>query len=132
LRQASRAGAKNRETYLPTVSDGPLWFAAECHYPLSEKIYMFRRLCLATETLMAGHSIPHFQNDGGYATIEIGVKEFMCTGASSPFDHPHIYIDLGDEAEKVCSYCSTLYRYNASLNASQTIPAGCIYAEKAA
>ena len=53
---------------------------------------------------MAGHSIPHFQNDGGHRVIEIGVKEFMCTGASVPFDHPHIFIDMGDENEKVCSY----------------------------
>ncbi len=69
---------------------------------------------------MAGHSIPHFQNDGGHRVIEIGVKEFMCTGASVPFDHPHIFIDMGDDNEKVCSYCSTLYRYNAALKADQT------------
>ena len=74
---------------------------------------------------MAGHNIPHFQNDGGHRVIEIGVKEFMCTGASVPYDHPHIFIDLGDESEKVCSYCSTLYRYNPSLKADQTNPAGC-------
>ncbi len=39
----------------------------------------------------------------------------MCTGASVPFDHPHIYIDMGADAEKVCSYCSTLFKYNPSL-----------------
>ena len=50
---------------------------------------------------MAGHSIPHFQNDGGHRVIEVGVKEFMCTGASIPYDHPHIFIDMGDENEKV-------------------------------
>src|SRR5690606_30637936 len=66
---------------------------------------------------MAAHGIPHFQNDGGHAVIEIGVKEFMCTGASVPFDHPHIYIDMGDDNEKVCSYCSTLYRFNDKLHA---------------
>lgn len=81
---------------------------------------------------MAGHSIPHFQNDGGHRVIEIGVKEFMCTGASQPFDHPHIFIDMGQDNEKVCSYCSTLYRYNRSLSADQTIPAGCVYQTKAA
>ncbi len=81
---------------------------------------------------MAGHSIPHFQNDGGYSAIEIGVKEFMCVGASAPYDHPHIYIDMGDENEKVCSYCSTLYRYNASLHGSDTNPKGCDYQIKAA
>ena len=46
---------------------------------------------------MAGHGIPHFQNDGGHRLIQIGVKEFMCTGASVPYDHPHIYIDMGDD-----------------------------------
>jgi len=81
---------------------------------------------------MAGHSIPHFQNDGGHRMIEIGVKEFMCTGASAPFDHPHIYIDMGDEQEKLCSYCSTLYRYNPSLKTTQTNPPGCVFHVKAA
>lgn len=76
---------------------------------------------------MAGHGIPHFQNDGGHQLIEIGVKEFMCTGASVPYDHPHIYIDMGDDNEKVCSYCSTLYRYNPALKAEQTVPEGCIF-----
>jgi uncharacterized Zn-finger protein len=85
-----------------------------------------------SETDMAGHTIPHFQNDGGHSVIEIGVKEFMCTGASSPFDHPHIFIDLGHDSEKVCSYCSTLYRYNPSLKAEQTNPPGCVYHVKAA
>jgi uncharacterized Zn-finger protein len=81
---------------------------------------------------MAGHAIPHFQNDGGHRSIEIGVKEFMCVGASTPFDHPHIYIDMGDDNEKVCSYCSTLFKYNASLKAGQTVPAGCVFHIKAA
>ncbi|TIR29487.1 MAG: zinc-finger domain-containing protein, partial [Mesorhizobium sp.] len=54
---------------------------------------------------MAGGSIPHFQNDAGYAAIDIGVKEFMCTGANPPFDHPHVFLDMGDDNEKVCPYC---------------------------
>lgn len=49
---------------------------------------------------MADHNIPHFQNDLGYKTIEIGVKEFMCVGATQPFDHPHIFIDMGAADEK--------------------------------
>ncbi|WP_412058631.1 zinc-finger domain-containing protein [Bartonella sp. DGB2] len=76
---------------------------------------------------MADHSIPHFHNDSGYKIIEIGVKEFMCIGASPPFDHPHIYIDMGDAIEKICPYCSTLYRYNPNLKSEETTPAGCIY-----
>lgn len=81
---------------------------------------------------MAGHSIPHFQNDGGNKPIAIGVKEFLCTGASVPFDHPHIFIDMGDETEKVCSYCSTLYRYEPTLKANQSDPAGCVFVDRAA
>ena len=44
---------------------------------------------------MADHSIPHFHNDPGVPTIRVRVKEFMCTGAKPPFDHPHIFIDMG-------------------------------------
>lgn len=81
---------------------------------------------------MAAGTIPHFHNDGGYATIEIGVTEFMCMGANPPFDHPHIFLDLGDDTEKVCPYCSTLFRYNPSLGPEQTVPNGCAYLEHAA
>ena len=43
---------------------------------------------------MADHSIPHFHNDPGAATIRVGVKEFMCTGRAaairpSPCLHRH-------------------------------------------
>ena len=81
---------------------------------------------------MAGHLIPHFQNDAGHARIEIGVKEFMCVGATSPFDHPHIFIDMGADNEAVCSYCSTLYVFNATLHADETIPAGALLQDQAA
>ena len=81
---------------------------------------------------MAGHPIPHFQNDTGHPAIEIGVREFMCVGANPPFDHPHIFMDMGDDTEIVCSYCSTLYRHNPALRASETRPEGCVYHDRAA
>ena len=81
---------------------------------------------------MAGGTIPHFQNDAGHATIDIGVKEFMCVGANPPFDHPHVFLDMGSDDEQVCPYCSTLYRYDASLKAVETRPAGCLYLDRAA
>jgi uncharacterized Zn-finger protein len=81
---------------------------------------------------MAGGAIPHFQNDAGHPTIEIGVKEFMCVGAHPPFDHPHIFLDMGADVEKVCSYCSTLYRYNPALKATESSPAGALYTPHAA
>ena len=76
---------------------------------------------------MADAVVPHFANDGGHARIRIGVKEFMCVGARAPFDHPHVFIDMGDETEHVCPYCSTLYVYDPALKATQSEPAGCLY-----
>ena len=62
----------------------------------------------------------------GHAAIDIGVKEFMCVGANPPFDHPHVFLDMGSDDEKVCPYCSTLYRYDARAegerNASRRLP----------
>ena len=77
---------------------------------------------------MAGYAIPHFQNDAGHPAIEIGVKEFMCVGANPPFDHPHVFLD----AEKVCPYCSTLYRYDPALKANETRPEGAVFHPQAA
>ncbi len=81
---------------------------------------------------MAGSHIPHFQNDAGHRKIEIGVKEFNCAGANPPFDHPHVYLDMGDDKEIVCPYCSTLYAYNPKLKATETKPEGCQFQDKAA
>jgi uncharacterized Zn-finger protein len=81
---------------------------------------------------MAGGAIPHFQNDAGNAEIAIGVKEFMCVGATPPFDHPHVYLDMGADDDKVCPYCSTLYRYDPALKADETRPAGALYISRAA
>jgi uncharacterized Zn-finger protein len=77
--------------------------------------------------IMAEHSTPHFQNDQGVRKIEIGVREFMCCGATAPFDHPHVFLDMGDESEIVCPYCSTLFRYSSKLKVNESIPAGCLY-----
>ena len=74
---------------------------------------------------MSDHVVPHFQNNAGVTRIEIGVKEFKCVGATSPYDHPHIFLDMGDDNEKVCPYCSTHYVFNGMLNAEDTVPQGC-------
>ncbi len=47
---------------------------------------------------MVDSLIPHFHNDLGVPSIKVSVKEFMCTGASPPFDHPHIFIDMGSDS----------------------------------
>jgi uncharacterized Zn-finger protein len=54
--------------------------------------------------------------------VTVGAKEFMCIGALPPFDHPHIFIDMGDDTEAVCSYCSTLYVYDPALHGHSNPP----------
>ena len=78
---------------------------------------------------MAGAGTPKFQNDQGVEKISIGVKEFQCIGANPPFDHPHVYLDMGDENEIVCPYCSTLYVYNSQLTHSSSDPAAAAFAD---
>jgi uncharacterized Zn-finger protein len=74
---------------------------------------------------MAEHVVPHFHNDPGVPVIEVGAKEFMCVGATPPFDHPHVFLDMGDANEIICPYCSTLYRFDPSLNPSASRPSSC-------
>jgi uncharacterized Zn-finger protein len=76
---------------------------------------------------MAQTVVPHFVNDVGVDRIKIGVKEFQCMGASPPYDHPHVYLDMGDDAEIVCPYCSTLFEYDEMLTATESEPAQCVY-----
>jgi uncharacterized Zn-finger protein len=76
---------------------------------------------------MADRIVPHFHNDIGLHAIEIGAREFMCIGALPPFDHPHIFIDMGDEGEAICPYCSTVFRFDARLEPTQSAPPGCHY-----
>ncbi|MDQ0315740.1 zinc-finger domain-containing protein [Amorphus orientalis] len=81
---------------------------------------------------MAENVIPHFQNDPGVDSIRIGAKEFMCVGAKPPFDHPHVFLDMGDEGEIVCPYCSTHYVFDAELDPHDASPAECEFKEAAA
>jgi uncharacterized Zn-finger protein len=70
----------------------------------------------ASGAAMAELFMPHFHNTLGLGKIRVGAKEFMCIGALPPFDHPHIFIDMGADNEAVCSYCSTLYVFDAELH----------------
>jgi uncharacterized Zn-finger protein len=92
---------------------------------------MVRGIAKAGCRQMADHVVPHFHNDPGVSVIEIGAKEFMCVGATPPFDHPHIFCDMGDENEIICAYCSTLYRYNAALAPQEAHPRECALNETA-
>ena len=75
---------------------------------------------------MADKIVPHFANDKGVEKIFIGVKEFNCMGARPPFDHPHIFLDMGAVHQVICPYCSTLYVYDPRLNADESDPQGCL------
>ena len=79
--------------------------------------------------IMAEHIVPHFHNDPGVAVIEIGAREFMCVGAKPPFDHPHVFLDMGADKEIICPYCSTLYRHDPSLDPHAARPEACALTE---
>ena len=77
------------------------------------------------------HGTPHFHNQPGLPSVKVGVRKFMCVGALPPFDHPHIFIDMGRETDIVCSYCSTRYVFAADLR-GVVEPAECLYLPDAA
>lgn len=76
---------------------------------------------------MANDTIMHFHNSDGASQIEIGVKEFMCVGALPPFDHPHVYLDMGADAEIVCPYCSTHFVHSSRLKPGTAQPQSAIF-----
>jgi len=80
---------------------------------------------------MAETGIPHFHNDPGVAVIHVGAHEFMCIGAKPPFDHPHVFLDMGGDAEIVCPYCSTLFKYDPALKGGACEPAECAHRDAA-
>jgi uncharacterized Zn-finger protein len=76
---------------------------------------------------MAHHLVPHFINDKGVERIKIGVHEFQCMGASPPYDHPHVFLDMGSDTQIVCPYCSTLFIHAPDIAAEDSDPPGCVY-----
>lgn len=81
---------------------------------------------------MAENIVPHFHNEPGASVVEIGAKEFQCVGALPPFDHPHVFLDMGDDSEIICPYCSTLFRLDAALDPHAARPEACALVEPAA
>jgi uncharacterized Zn-finger protein len=75
---------------------------------------------------MAQGAVPHLANDEGVESIKVGVRELNCMGARPPFDHPHVYLDMGGEAQILCPYCSTLYVHDSALAPADTEPRGCV------
>jgi uncharacterized Zn-finger protein len=75
---------------------------------------------------MADHSVPHLANDIGAEKIFVGVKELQCMGALPPYDHPHVYLDMGGDTQILCPYCSTSFVFDARLPEDETDPKGCL------
>lgn len=75
---------------------------------------------------MAASVVPYFANDEGVRRIKVGVHELKCMGARAPFDHPHVYLDMGADNEILCPYCSTVYTYDEQLEATASDPAGAL------
>lgn len=74
-------------------------------------------------------NVVKFKNDLGLKEIEIGVKEFKCIGVSPPDDHPHIYLDMGDDDSILCPYCATRFIYRSHLGLGDTEPEGNLFEE---
>ncbi len=81
---------------------------------------------------MIGSVVPHLANDQGVEKIFVGVRELNCMGARAPFDHPHVFLDMGDEGEIVCPYCSTHYIHDSGLSPHDATPSECEFKEAAA
>jgi uncharacterized Zn-finger protein len=77
------------------------------------------------------HSVPHLANDKGVEKIFVGVKELQCIGARAPFDHPHVYLDMGADSQILCPYCSTLYVHDVRLGPGETDPKDSLVVEEA-
>jgi uncharacterized Zn-finger protein len=80
---------------------------------------------------MAAIATPHFANDKGVEKIFVGVKELKCMGARPPFDHPHVFLDMGADSQILCPYCSTLFVHDTRLAAGESDPKGCLVTEHA-
>jgi uncharacterized Zn-finger protein len=70
---------------------------------------------------------PKFQNDLAVAEIRIGAREFNCIGVSPPHDHPHVYLNMGNQDTILCPYCSTRFRFDPRLKPSEAIPPESVY-----
>jgi len=70
-----------------------------------------------------------FRNDLAVAEILIGIREFNCIGVSPPHDHPHVYLNMGNQDTILCPYCSTRFRFVPSLKPSEAVPPESIYTD---
>ena len=78
---------------------------------------------------MADYAYAKFRNDNAVPEIRIGIKVFKCIGVSPPQDHPHIYLDMGDNDTILCPYCAVLFRYDRRLGPDKADPPDCSYSD---
>lgn len=78
---------------------------------------------------MAANVVPHFANDEGAEKVTVGVKELQCMGARAPFDHPHVFLDMGSDNQVLCPYCSTLFVHDSRLATDESDPENCLVKE---
>ena len=65
-------------------------------------------------------------NDKGVDRIKVGVKEFQCMGAAPPFDHPHVYLDMGMRPRSSAPIARR-FRDDAALDAGESDPPSCVF-----
>jgi uncharacterized Zn-finger protein len=70
-----------------------------------------------------------FKNDRAVPEIRIGVREFNCIGVSPPHDHPHIYLNMGDQDAIHCPYCATRFRFDPQVGQRESDPPGCLFVD---
>jgi uncharacterized Zn-finger protein len=80
-------------------------------------------------TSMKASGYSKFRNDRAVPEIRIGVREFNCIGVSPPQDHPHVYINMGDQETILCPYCATRYRYDSRLAPFEADPQDCLFVD---
>jgi len=78
---------------------------------------------------MSGSGYPKFRNDRAVAKIRIGVREFNCIGVSPPHDHPHVYINMGQQDAILCPYCGTRFRFDPRLGPSEADPPDSVFVD---
>ena len=72
---------------------------------------------------------PKFRNDRAVAEIRIGVRQFNCIGVSPPHDHPHVYINMGQQDAILCPYCGTRFRFDPRLGPSEADPPDSLFVD---
>jgi uncharacterized Zn-finger protein len=78
---------------------------------------------------MAREGCPKFRNDHGVPEIRIGVRAFKCVGASPPQDHPHIYLEIGEQETRIlCPYCATRFLFDRGLDPFEADPPDSVFA----